>query len=197
MSTIEQLQLAVSKRNLLEHPFYQAWSAGTLPLEALRTYAHEYGAFIRLLPNAWGVLQDAETAQEEREHADLWDRFAMALDTRVAHRASVPEVQALAAAAATLFSDAVSAAGALYAFEVQQPATAQSKLAGLKTHYHLPSDVESYFEIHSHNEHEAKKLAARIRALPGVDQSRAVRACAQMAEALWNALSGIYGESKM
>ena len=83
MSTKEALNAAFSKWNLLQHPFYQAWSAGTLPIESLRTYAREYGAFIRLLPHAWEALDDAETAQEEREHADLWDDFAAALDTRV------------------------------------------------------------------------------------------------------------------
>src|SRR5512136_3484503 len=99
MSIKDNLDLAVSKRNLLEHPFYQAWSAGTLPVDALRTYAREYGAFIRLLPTAWGALQDAETAEEEREHADLWDRFASALDTRVEGSATVPQIQTLTATA--------------------------------------------------------------------------------------------------
>jgi pyrroloquinoline-quinone synthase len=144
MSIKETLDVAVAKRNLLEHPFYQAWSAGTLPVDALRTYAREYGA-----------------------------------------------------SAAHLFSDPAAAAGALYAFEVQQPATAQSKLAGLKTHYNLPSGVEPYFEIHSHNEHEARKLVARIDAFSSDEQARAVQACSEMAESLWTALTGIYDSDKM
>jgi len=193
----ESLDRAVARRNLLEHPFYQAWSAGTLPVEALSTYAREYGAFISLLPNAWATLHDTETAQEEREHAELWDDFAAALGTHTAGKAKLPEVQALTATTARLCADPASAAGALYAFEVQQPATAQSKLAGLKTHYHLPAEVEPYFEIHSHNEHEARKLLARIEALPADDQSRAVQACSEMADGLWNALTGIYGSDKM
>ena len=194
MSVKDTLDLAVSKRNLLEHPFYQAWSAGTLPIEALRTYAREYGAFIGLLPNAWETLRDSETALEEREHAELWDGFAAALDTHVSGKAELSEVKALTATAARLFSNPISAAGALYAFEVQQPATAQSKLDGLKTHYNLPSGVEPYFEIHSHNEHEAQKLSARIEAFSLGDQTRAVQACSEMAGALWVALTGIYGQ---
>jgi pyrroloquinoline-quinone synthase len=83
----------------------------------------------------------------------------------------------------------------LYAFEVQQPATAQSKLRGLKTHYRLPGSVEPYFEAHSHNEHEARKLAARIEALPHDEQVRALEACSEMAAALWAALTGIHGQS--
>jgi pyrroloquinoline-quinone synthase len=196
MSLKDHLDLTVARRNLLEHPFYQAWSAGMLPIEALRTYAREYGAFIRLLPRAWETLHDDETAHEEREHAELWDRFAAALDTSV-DAASIPEVQSLTATASRLFSDPICAAGALYAFEVQQPATASSKLAGLKTHYRLPAEVEPYFEIHAHNEHEASKLAARVEALGPAEQARAVEGCSEMAGALWNALTGIYGADRM
>lgn len=194
MSTKEALDLIIARRNLLEHPFYQAWSAGTLPVDALRTYAREYGAFIGVLPQAWESLKDPETAQEEREHAELWDDFAAALDTRVSLSAAVPEVQALVATAARLFRDPSSAAGALYAFEVQQPATARSKLDGLITYYHLPQAAEPYFKIHAHNEHEARKLLARIEAFSPEDQARSVQSCAEMAQSLWNALTGIYGE---
>jgi pyrroloquinoline-quinone synthase len=197
MSVKEALNAALSKWNLLQHPFYQAWSAGTLPIESLVTYAREYGAFIRLLPHAWEALDDAETAQEEREHADLWDDFAAALETRVDGQALSTSTQALTASAGSLFSDPATAAGALYAFEVQQPATAQSKLDGLRMHYHLPTAVEPYFEVHSRNEHEAVKLLARIESFSPDDQARSVQACSEMAEGLWNALTGIYGKECM
>jgi hypothetical protein len=67
----------------------------------------------------------------------------------------------------------------------------------LRAHYRLPAEVELYFEVHSHNEHEAYKILAQIEALPPAGQEQAERACAQMAEGLWNALSGIYGEECM
>lgn len=37
----------------------------------------------------------------------------------------------------------------------------------------------------------------QIETLPPAGQEQAERACAQMAEGLWNALSGIYGEECM
>jgi pyrroloquinoline-quinone synthase len=194
MSIKDNLDLAVAKWNLLEHPFYQAWSAGTLPLETLQTYASEYGAFIALLPDAWETLRDPQTVWEEREHAELWGRFAAAVGTSVPMSAALPGVQALTETASRHFSDPAAAAGALYAFEVQQPATAQSKLKGLKTHYRLPRNVEPYFEAHSHNEHEARKLLTRIESLSPDDQARALEACSEMAAALWDALSGIHGD---
>lgn len=176
---------------LLKHPFYQAWRAGTLPVDALRTYAREYGAFISLLPQAWQVLEDPATAQEEREHLDMWRGFAAGLATEIGP-AQIPEVAGLTANAETLFADPASALGALYAFEVQQPATAQSKLDGLRAFYQLPASVERYFEVHAHNEHEAERLLHRIRALPAGEQERAAQACAALSRALWDALSGIY-----
>ena len=34
MSIIETLDAIIDERSLLKHPFYQAWNAGTLPLES-------------------------------------------------------------------------------------------------------------------------------------------------------------------
>ena len=194
MSTKSRLDQTLAKWNLLDHPFYRAWSMGTLPVEALSTYAREYGAFINLLPRGWETLHDEETAAEEREHAEMWDSFAAAIGTQVTARPAIREVTALARTATQLFAAPATALGALYAFEAQQPATAQSKLNGLKRHYALPATAEPYFEFHSHNEHEARKILARIEALPPAEQERAQGACAEMAEGLWNALSGIYNE---
>jgi pyrroloquinoline-quinone synthase len=190
----KQLQPSLERWNLLNHPFYQAWSAGTLPLEALRDYAREYGAFISLMPQGWETVHDEETAHEEEEHIELWEQFASALDTRIS-AATIPQVQALMNTTRELFSQPATALGALYAFEAQQPPTAQSKLDGLKTHYSLPTGVQPYFEVHSHNHHEAEKLLARMEDLNPDEQAQAAQACEQMAQALWDALSGIYDKA--
>ena len=187
----QTLDNKISDYNLLDHPFYQAWSAGELPVEVLRTYAREYGAFISTIPNGWETINDAEIAAEETEHIDMWTDFANGLDTAVSE-AEIPQVKALLQTADELFSEPTTALGALYAFEAQQPETAQSKLAGLQAFYQLPKTVEPYFETHSHNEHESEKLLERIGALPSESQAAVVQACEQMSAALWNALTGIH-----
>ena len=187
----QALDSKIADYNLLNHPFYQAWSAGELPVEALRSYAREYGAFISMMPEGWETLNDAEIAEEETEHIDLWAAFAAGLDTTVTE-AQIPQVKALMETADELFSEPATALGALYAFEVQQPATAQSKLTGLKAFYQLPKSVEPYFETHSHNEHEAEKLLAYIGALPSDSHGTVVQACEKMSAALWDALTGIH-----
>ena len=185
------LDSKISNYNLLDHPFYQAWSAGELPVEALKCYAREYGAFISTLPIGWETLNDPETVEEETEHIEMWADFADGLNTMVSE-AQIPQVKALLETAENLFSESETALGALYAFEAQQPETAKSKLTGLKTFYQLPEKVEPYFETHSHNEHEAEKILERIGMLPSDSQEIAVQACEQMSSALWDALTGIH-----
>lgn len=191
MSIKRELDQAISRWNLLNHPFYQAWEAGELPQEALQAYAREYGAFIALMPQGWETLQDDHTAEEEREHIALWQDFANGLDTAIGE-AELPAVRELVASAEEWFALPESALGALYAFEVQQPETARSKLEGLRAHYDLPAQVEPYFEEHSHNEHEAEKLLSRMGDLEVEQQQAAVAACGKMGQVLWDALTDIY-----
>jgi pyrroloquinoline-quinone synthase len=191
MSLKDQLGVRIEGHALLKHPFYKAWEAGALPQPALQAYASEYGAFIATMPQGWETLNDEETAQEEREHIALWQDFASALNTEI-EEAQLPAVAGLVAQAKELFSSEASALGALYAFEVQQPETAKSKLEGLKAFYNLDASSEPYFEEHSHNEHEAAKLLARIQELTETEKETALQACEQMSKALWDALSDIY-----
>ena len=187
----QNLDTVLEKWNLLKHPFYQAWSAGTLPVDALQVYAREYGNFIATLPRGWETLNDAETAAEEREHAEMWTDFTAALGSFTAD-ASLPATSNLVAASRTLFAARASALGAMYAFEAQQPATAQSKLDGLKTHYKLPQGVEPYFEVHAQNQHESEKILRMLESRPAAEQAEALAACEQMAASLWDALTGIH-----
>jgi pyrroloquinoline-quinone synthase len=187
----QKLDPILERWNLLKHPFYQAWSAGTLPVDALQVYAREYGNFISTLPRAWETLGDSETAQEEREHAELWTDFTAAVGAFTAD-ASLPQTVNLVRASDGLFAARASALGALYAFEAQQPATAQSKLDGLKTHYTLPREAEPYFEVHSVNWHESEKILRQLDALPAEEQAQALAACERLAESLWDALTGIH-----
>jgi pyrroloquinoline-quinone synthase len=48
-SRIDELDAIVAQFDLNEHPFYQAWRAGTLPIERLREYATEWAPFIGVL----------------------------------------------------------------------------------------------------------------------------------------------------
>lgn len=187
-----RLSPCLSKYNLLESRFYQAWSAGSLPTEALQYYAGEYGAFIKLIADGWQGHGDTEIAAEETEHADLWNDFAKSLGTEISE-ARTPSVQLLVRRARELFSNPSTSMGALYAFEAQQPGTSKSKLEGLQAHYSAVSEgARKYFEIHALDDEEPQILLRRMASLDAVGQERAMRACEEMCELLWNALDGIY-----
>lgn len=191
MNFKQSLDGKISKYNLLDHPFYQAWSVGELPVESLRCYAREYGAFITTIPTGWETIGETENANEETEHIGMWEDFADGLNTSISN-AEIPQVESLLDTAGKLFSQPIAALGALYAFEAQQPETAKSKLAGLKEFYQLPETVEPYFITHSHNEYEADMLLEKINQLTPDSQEIVLDACEQMSSALWNALTGIH-----
>ena len=189
----------VAHRSLLQHPFYVAWSQGTLPVAALRDYARDYGAFIRTVAAGWEAAGEAHIAGIEEGHADVWNHtFAASLETAVADEPQTPAAAALVDTARELFADRASALGALYAFEAQQPYTAQSKLAGLREHYRqLPEPCGEYFRLHTDDFDEPTLLAAHLEALPADGQRRAEAACERMSVALHDALSGLHAPHAM
>lgn len=195
-ATLSTMRAAIDRYNLLTHPFYRAWSAGTLPAGALATYAREYGAFIGVLNRGWTTLDEPGGAAIERTHAALWSDFARALETTVASVPGLTAVRALVEEATRSFAAAAESAGALYAFEVQQPATAQSKLEGLDTHYaSLSPSARPYFAAHAAETAEEALLADKLAAMTDVERERAAAACGRMCKALWDALSDIHAGS--
>ena len=92
-----------------------------------------------------------------------------------------------------LFSDRVTAIGALYAFEAQQPVVAQAKVQGLREHYgYLPEICSEYFELHSDGYDEAALLVKEMDVLSPPDQERVFTACKRLCQALYDALTGIH-----
>ena len=191
MSQIElRLQEILDKWNLLEHPFYRAWTMGTLPDNKLKSYSSEYASFIGMVAKGWEACGNEEIAEEEREHHDLWKVFAKSLGHSEVST-SISEVSDLVTSCEKNYTNRVSALGALYAFEAQQPKTSKSKLEGLRTHYqHLNAD-ETYFEIHENDLEEPAMLLKDMEGLSTMDQNIAVAACAEVAENIYGALTGI------
>jgi pyrroloquinoline-quinone synthase len=93
MDIFAQLDEARRRTNVLEHPFYQRWSAGELQDGELEMYAGEYGHAVRALAQAsrlaaeqaaggWAPIHAAGLARhaaEEESHVELWEQFARAV----------------------------------------------------------------------------------------------------------------------
>ena len=185
--SVSELDAIVALYDLNTHPFYRAWREGTLPRATLAHYADEYAPFIRSIERGWATLGDTAHAAEEREHAALWDDFRAALAT--GGQPSCAEARALEDECLRSFADRADAIGALYAFEAQQPATAQSKLAGLRAHYGMNDEQTAYFRLHASDYGERDMLRERLAA--ETDEARVTAACERVCRAMWSALDGI------
>lgn len=189
----EILDSIIDEHRLLKHPFYQAWNMGTLTEENIGLYATQYGEFIDLVAKGWEAAGDPNVAEEEREHSRLWTDFADGLGVGAVRPAltRLPEIESLVSTSNRLFAVKASALGALYAFEQQQPGTAESKLVGLRKHYSVPAQAEVYFDIHQSDFEEPRWLAEQMDGLSEADFASAKAACEEMSVALWRGLDGV------
>jgi len=180
--------------DLLQHPFYLAWNEGKLTKEQMAVYALEYGSFIQLISEGWQASGEQAIAEEEEEHYILWKKFAESLGS-TNMGTEVKDVNDLVTSVRNSFGSYAGALGALYAFEAQQPATASSKLEGLKQHYSQWRADETYFTMHQADFEEPALLEEKINSLSKEEKLIAALACEETCSRLWNALSGIMEHS--
>ncbi len=152
----------LAERRLLEHPFYQRWSAGTLGRDELVAYAGQYRAIEAQLPVTLteihaslgeGVAKDyvaqnlADELGNPASHLDLFDRFAAALGTETTTpapaMATLVDTYATAAAKSPAF-----ALGVLAAYEVQGSAIADTKGEGLRSWYGMDATATTFWDAH-------------------------------------------------
>ena len=215
-----ELDARVAKYDLLCHPFYKAWSAGTLTREDLREYALDYhthvGAFpeylaalaIRqedgdLLRAVLGNLADEMgqadgTGEASRPHADLWMDFAEAMGAKAdSKRHAVPEIRELVHHFDQVATEGATheALAAFYAYESQVPRVATEKERGLRAWYGADDRACAYFTLHRtadlvHSHVWARLLEKQVGDNP-VRAEQALTAAENAAGALWHALDGI------
>lgn len=187
----DTLNEIIDEKCLLKHPFYQAWNMGTLTVDNLGVYANQYGEFIDTIAAGWEAVGDSNVAEEERGHARLWTDFANSVGVSRPADSRLPEIDSLVKLAGEMFTGKAQALGALYAFEQQQPGTADSKLAGLRKHYSIEPKGEVYFDIHKADFDEPRWLAEQIESLSAEEYAQAEDACRRMTSALWRGLDGV------
>ena len=183
---IDQLDALVAQFDLNAHRFYIAWRAGTVSRATLADYADGYGRFVATIATGWESLCEHEYAAEERVHEGLWADFQSELGAT--GKFGSKHVDTLVTAGQNLFCTKPEAVGALYAFEAQQPATAQSKLDGLTEHYGFSVKGKEYFAVHAGDVHEVDTLKEYVGKLSDVEFERARSACAVLCAAMWSGL---------
>lgn len=204
-----ELDTAIRARHLLKHPFYVAWSAGTLPRENLREYAKQYYHFERAFPQyvagAYSRLTDPvhrrillenliDEEGRDPTHPELWLEFANAIGVkREAVQKSRPRPATSQLCRAyerfTLHGTAPQALGALYSYESIFPEVAAEKSRGLREQYGVTEELaHEFFRVHTqadvaHSAAERELLAQAFRGRPGAH--RAALGAAQQTMGAW------------
>jgi pyrroloquinoline-quinone synthase len=153
----ERIEQARERWNVLEHPFYQRWSAGDLTREELAAYSGQYrhatAAIARLSASVAESAPEPERqalrrhAAEEEAHVALWDGF---IDAVGGERSAAPTPETRECVEAwTSEDDRLSQLVRLYAIESGQPAISRTKREGLAAHYGIDDGPgNEYFRLH-------------------------------------------------
>ena len=198
----DRIEQARAEWNVLEHPFYQRWSAGELTREELADYSGQYRyateAIARMSADVASAAPDSEKAgleahsREEHDHIAMWDGFVEAVGGAVG---AEPNPETLECVGAWTREDGFGRQLArLYAVESGQPEISKTKSEGLAAHYDIhDAPGNRYFTVHetmdvSHAE-EGRKLIERY--MNDFDEDQMVAAAEEAFKANWRLLDGV------
>jgi pyrroloquinoline-quinone synthase len=197
-----RIEQARERWNVLEHPFYQRWSAGELSREELATYSGQYrhatAAIAGLSASVAESAPESERpdlvrhAAEEADHVALWDGFVEAVGGDSA-AAPTPETRECVEAW-TADDDRLSQLVRLYAIESGQPAISRTKREGLAAHYGIGDGPgNEYFRLHEkadvHHAAEGRSLIEQH--LADADPDVLAAAAEAAFKANWRLLDGV------
>jgi pyrroloquinoline-quinone synthase len=217
LTMIDSLDALIEKYHLLKHPFYQAWTEGTLSRESLQLYAKQYYQHVRAFPENLKQLADrskspltelveenlAEELDPSATHPQLWRQFAESLGVT---EETLDEARPLPGIAALLdtYDEVVSqgtmpeAVAAFYVYEAQVPEISTQKISGLRRFYDISEPrALAYFGVHE--EADVRHRAAWRQWLTNqrdTDTFGVLCAAERSLKALWGALDAVYPESR-
>jgi pyrroloquinoline-quinone synthase len=212
MDVLARLDETRGAINVLEHPFYERWSAGELSAEELSRYAGEYRHAVLALAHASaqaaGCARDGDRAalhahaEEEAAHVALWEQFQQACALTPADAPAPGAVEAELPAEAglsqtrtcvrawTAGESLLEHLAVLYAIEAGQPQISATKLEGLTAHYGFSEEgpATEYFRVHElrdvEHAHDARGLIERLMAEVEDPERQAERMVARASDAL-------------
>ncbi len=196
----ERIESARERWNVLEHPFYQRWSAGELSREELARYSGQYRHAVEAVARmsehvAAGAPERADLRShvvEEASHVELWDGFVRAAGGDVDAAPTTETTECVETWAAN--DGTVANLARLYAIESSQPAISRTKREGLVERYGYEEGAgTAYFRVHETRdvEHaaEARELIAELSSPEDADTLVAEAEAAYRAN--WRLLDGV------
>jgi pyrroloquinoline-quinone synthase len=212
-TVLEMLDSLIEQHHLLKHPFYRAWTEGSLPKESLQVYAAQYYQHVRAFPENLKQLSarstgkltqliDENVAEElnpAAPHPKLWRQFAESLEVSedsLDNSRPFPGIAALLDTYEEIVSQGTmaQAVACFYAYEAQVPEIATQKINGLRRFYGItePRALE-YFAVHE--EADVRHRAAWRNWLANekdADSFGVLCAAERSLKALWGALDAVY-----
>ncbi len=216
-----RLDAAIAQHAVLDHPFYQAWNAGTLTNPQLQEYAKQYFHFERNFPRYVSnvhantddiairqqlLLNLVEEEQGDANHPELWLRFSDALGCdRDGVKDAVPYKETAAMeetfTGLTRYGSTLQGVAALYGYESQLPEVSHTKIEGLTKFYGIKTNNGlAFFRVHEeadqlHRQAERDMLASLITST--ADEETAIAAATAAAKAYYHMLTGVVRENKI
>ncbi len=213
---VTALDALIQKHHLLQHPFYQAWTKGTLDRASLQLYAAQYYKHVeafpqhlrRLATRTEGELRsliEENLAEEENPrlpHPKLWRDFAASLDVEGATLDStqpLPGTQALVDTFQQISEQGTptEAVAAFYAYESQVPEIATQKIDGLRRFYDITEPRSlAYFAVHEEADMRHRQAwRTWLAQQSDVDTEAVLHGAERALRALWGALDAVSPES--
>jgi len=195
---------ALRDRQLLTHPFYRRWEAGTLAEGELAAYAEQYRLIERELPvtlaaiagklpeGAARSLVEANLADElgvPAPHTVLFESFAQAAGAGADVAPSAATAAMLSAIRSAAASDPVAALAMVAAYEVQASDIAASKADGLRRHYGMDADGTRFWDVHTTQEIDHADWSSQALAEAGASPEVVRQAARVAADAWWDFLT--------
>ena len=164
-----ELDRRIAQHDLLCHPFYKAWSEGSLTRAELRAYAAQYYNHVAAFPGYLAALANRLPAGELRSsvvenendergigspdgraHDELWLDFAEGMQGERRGAEPLAEVRELIAGFDRVAREGspAEALAAFYAYESQVPRVAKEKARGLRDLYGADDKTCRYFDLH-------------------------------------------------
>lgn len=218
MDFIDILHQELDKHHLLKHPFYKAWVTGDLSINDLQQYAEQYYHHVAAFPRYISAIHSEcpniterqillsnliEEEQGQENHPELWLRFAEGIGkTRESVLASKMQ-QVIATLVNGYFemarSNFAKGLGALYAYERQTPAVAQSKSDGLQQFYGVKNPlILQFFTVHKEADiWHAEECAAIISRFNDSQKEQAMQGAITGAQLLWQFLGGMENQNSI
>ena len=212
---LARIDRMLEEKNMLKHPFYQAWSNGKLTTEMLREYASQYYHFVKDFPRMVSAVHsntpDIDVRQEllvnlvdeelgSENHPSLWMRFATALGSTVEEVGSavpLPTTQELVTTMMDTCRNGEFQEGmaTLYAYEAQIPAVSRTKIEGLRKFYGIrDAEAIKFFTVHEEADvHHSRSERELMKRYTSVGKEEELYAAAERtATALWRFLDGVH-----